>query len=163
MEKSDKENSAKVLQGPKPSSPRPAEYATSMMMNELKAEKDIDSFVKRNEQAFFSQSITNHFDMLLKKYGVNKNEAIERADIERSYGYQILRGTRDAKRDKYIRMAIGIGLDLEDTQRLLTIAKQGILYAKVMRDALLIFCINSKSNMMAIQTLLFDYGMEPLD
>lgn len=140
-----------------------AEASTQRMLNELKAATDLDSFVENNKESFYNQSISEHFDMLLKKYGVNKNEAIERADIERSYGYQILRGARDAKRDKYIRMAIGIGLDLEDAQRLLTVAKQGVLYPKVLRDAVLIFCINGRYDLITAQTLLYDRGLEILE
>lgn len=140
-----------------------AEASTQRMLNELKAATDLDSFVENNKESFYNQSISEHFDMLLKKYGVNKNEAIERADIERSYGYQILRGARDAKRDKYIRMAIGIGLDLEDSQRLLTVAKQGVLYPKVLRDAVLIFCINGRYDLITTQTLLYDRGLETLE
>jgi hypothetical protein len=138
------------------------DVSTQHMLNELKAAPDLDSYVEHNKDSFYSWPLSEHFDMLLKKYGVNKSEAIERADIERSYGYQILRGARDAKRDKYIRMAIGIGLDLEDTQRLLTVAKQGVLYPKVLRDAALIFCINGKCGLMTTQTLLHDHGLEVL-
>jgi hypothetical protein len=138
------------------------EPSTQHLLNELKAAPDLDSFVENNKESFLRRSISEHFDRLLKKYGVNKNEAIERADIERGYGHQILRGARDAKRDKYIRMAIGIGLDLEDTQRLLTVAKQGVLYPKVLRDAALIFCINGKYDLMTTQTLLYDYGLQTL-
>jgi hypothetical protein len=140
-----------------------AEPSTQHMLNELKAAADLDSFVADNKASFCSRPISEHFDMLLKKYGMNKNEVIERADIERSYGYQILRGARDAKRDKYIRMAIGIGLDLEDAQRLLTVAKQGVLYPKVLRDAILIFGINGRYDLMTIQTLLYDHGLETLE
>jgi hypothetical protein len=38
--------------------------------------------------------------MLLEKYSIWKAEAIERSNIERGYAYQILRGVKNAKRDK---------------------------------------------------------------
>ena len=138
-------------------------HTTTLMLNELKDEKDIESFIQRNEQAFYNKSISDHMEGLLKKYGISKNDLILRADIERGYGYQILRGVRGAKRDKYIRLALGIGLDLEDTQHMLMIAKQGILYPKVMRDALLIFCINNKYDIHTVQSMLFDHRLDVLE
>ncbi len=138
-------------------------HTTAHMLNELKEEKDIESFIKRNEQSFNSKSISDHMEGLLEKYGISKTEAILRADIERGYGYQILRGIRDAARDKYIRLALGIGLDLNDTQHMLMIARHGVLYPKVMRDALLIFCINKKCDVFTVQSLLFDHHLDTLE
>jgi hypothetical protein len=138
-------------------------HTTALLLNELIEEKDIESFLKRNEQSFYNKSISDHLESLLNKYGISKNEAILRADIERGYGYQILRGLRDAKRDKYIRLALGIGLDLNDTQHLLMIARHGVLYPKVMRDALLIFCINNKYDTFTVQSLLFDHHLDTLE
>ena len=142
---------------------RKAGHTTALLLNELNEEKDIDHFLKRNEQSFYNKSISDHLESLLDKYGVSKNEAILRADIERGYGYQILRGLRDAKRDKYLRLALGIGLDLDDTQHLLMIARHGVLYPKVMRDALLIFCINNKYNILTAQSMLFDHSLDTLE
>jgi hypothetical protein len=136
---------------------------TELLLNELKEERDIESFIKRNEQLFYNKSISDYMESLLEKYGTGKNEAILRADIERGYGYQILRGVRDARRDKYIRLALGIGLDLEDTQHMLMIARHGALYPKVMRDALLIFCINNKCDIFTVQSLLFDHHLGTLE
>jgi hypothetical protein len=140
-----------------------AGHITELLLNELKEEKDIESFLKRNEQSFYNKSIADHMESLLNKYGISKNEAILRADIERGYGYQILRGFRDARRDKYIRLALGIGLDLDDTQHMLMVLKHGVLYPKVMRDALLIFCINNKCDIVTVQSLLFDHHLDMLE
>ncbi len=136
---------------------------TEYLLNEIKAASKIDKFMEKNKKVFYSRTVSEHFNMLLKKYCVNKNEAIQRADIERGYGYQILRGVRDAKRDKYIRLAIGIGLDLDDTQRLLTIAKHGVLYPKIERDAVLIFCVSHHLDIMKAQDLLYDNGFKLLE
>lgn len=137
--------------------------STELMLNKLKSAQDIESFLDENQTGFYNTTISEHFDMLLKKYGTDKSEAIERADIERGYGYQILRGVKDARRDKYIRLAIGMGLDLDDTQRLLTIARHGILYSKVLRDAIIIFCINKHYDLMKLQLLLDEQNAAPLE
>ncbi len=137
--------------------------STEMMLSSLKTVKELGSFVAENEKIFYNDSIREHFDILLKKYGVSKKTAIARANIERGYAYQILRGAKDAKRDKYIRLAIGIGLTLEDTQRLLTITRNGILYAKILRDAIIIFCINNHLDIMKLEWLLEEQHVNPLE
>lgn len=137
--------------------------STEGMLNKLKEAKEFDRFVDENEKSFFNSSVREHLEMLLGKYSVSKKEAIERSNIERGYAYQILRGVKDAKRDKYIRLAIGIGLDLEDTQRLLTVARHGILYSKILRDAVIIFCINNRYDIMKTEWLLFEQHVDPLE
>jgi hypothetical protein len=136
---------------------------TTHMLNELKQEKDIEGFIRRNEQAFYNKTIADYMETLLEKSGISKGDAIKRADIERGYGYQILRGVRGASRDKYIRIALGIGLNLEETQHMLMVARQGALYPKVMRDAMVIFCINNRFDVHKAQALLFEHHLNILE
>ncbi len=137
--------------------------STEMMLGKLKAAREIGSFVEENERSFYNCTIREHFDILLEQYGISKAQAIERSNIERGYAYQILRGAKEAKRDKYIRLAIGIGLNLEDTQRLLTITRHGILYSKILRDAVIIFGINSRFDIMKLEWLLEEQHVDPLE
>jgi len=137
--------------------------STEVMLDKLKAAREIGSFVEENEKAFYNSTIREHFNMLFEKYNIGKAEAIERSNIERGYAYQILRGVKDAKRDKYIRLAIGIGLDLEDTQRLLTVARHGILYSRILRDAVIIFGINSRFDIIKLEWLLEEQHVDPLE
>lgn len=134
-----------------------------MMLSKLKAVRELGSSVAENESAFDNSTIREHFDMLLQKYGVSKAEAIERSSVERGHAYQVLRGAKDAGRDKLIRLAIGIGLNLEDTQRLLTITRHGILYSKILRDAVIIFGINNHFDIVRLEWLLEQQHVDPLE
>jgi hypothetical protein len=136
--------------------------STQAMLATLRTASSLDEFILENRDAFLEGNIRKHFEMLIAAHGVKKSEAIERSNIERGYAYQILRGTRDASRDKYIRLAIGIGLTLEETQQLLTVARLGILYSKVLRDAILIFGIVNRLGILTIECLLEEQGVEPL-
>ena len=148
-----------------PDKKKPADVPvlTEKLQNDLINADDFSGFARENTGAFFDGTVSGFIEGLLTKYNISKSDAIERADIERGYGYQILRGIRDAKRDKFIRLAIGIGLDLKDTQRLLTVAKQGILYPKILRDAVIIFSINNRYNIVKLQLLLDEQGAAPLE
>jgi len=137
--------------------------STDMLLNKLKAVQDLNSFVAENEKSFYNNTIREHFDMLLEKYGISKANAIKRSNIERGYAYQIMRGKKDAKRDKYIRLALGMGLNLEDTQQLLTIARHGVLYSKILRDAIIIYSINNHLDVVRLEWLLEEQHVEPLE
>jgi hypothetical protein len=137
--------------------------STTAMLSRLKEAQEIDAFIEGNKGAFYNGTVRDHFDMLLEKYNVGKKEAIERSNIERGYAYQILRGEKSAGRDKYIRLAVGIGLTLEDTQRLLTITHNGILYSKILRDAIIIFSINNHFDIIKLCWLLEEQHADPLE
>lgn len=137
--------------------------STETMLGKLKTAREIGSFIEENEKSFCNSTIREHFDMLFEKYGIGKAKAIERSNIERCYAYQILRGLKDAKRDKYIRLAIGIGLNLDDTQRLLTVARHGVLYPKILRDAVIIFGINNRFDVIRLEWLLEEQRVDPLE
>lgn len=114
---------------------------TSKLLNQLKNEQDINQLLAQNESDFLSQDTVSFFEEMMSKYKLDKSDIILRADIDRSYGYQILRGARCASRDNYLRIAIGMGLDLTDTQLLLNTTQTSPLYARIKRDAAIIFCI----------------------
>lgn len=57
-------------------------------------------------------------------------------------------------RDKLIQLAIGLELDVEDTQTLLKMGGMAPLYAKIKREAAIIFCINKGYTWMEMQAFL---------
>jgi hypothetical protein len=129
----------------------------------LKEENNINNFLIKNESAFISQDIIEFFNNMIAKYKVEKSDVIQRADIDRSYGYQVLRGYRSASRDNYIRIAIGFGLDLEDTKRLLNVTQASPLYIKIKRDAAIIYCIEKHLDLSSTQELLYSLNLKILE
>ncbi len=88
-----------------------------------------------------TQLLSEYLYEKMNKYGVVPRDLVIRTNISQPHIYQILSGTRGVSREKLIALAIGIGLDLDETQRLLTIGQCGTLYPKVRRDAAIICCI----------------------
>ena len=76
-----------------------------------------------------------YLEELLETKGLNKADVIREANIARTYGYQIFQGERLASRDKLIALSAAMHLTLQECNRLLKIAKAGILYSKNRRDA----------------------------
>ncbi len=136
---------------------------TTKLLGYLKNEQNIRRFLAQNESDFVSQNIASFFEEKMLKYKLDKSEIILRADIDRSYGYQILRGARYASRDNYLKIAIGMGLDLTDTQLLLNITQTSPLYVRVKRDAVIIYCIENHYTLRAAQELLYNLNSKILE
>lgn len=91
---------------------------------------------------FLDDDIRTFFDELLSRVGLRKSEVIRKANLSRTYGYQIMSGRRLGKRDYYLLIALAMSLDLSTTQRMLGVAGCGALHPLIRRDAAVIFAIN---------------------
>ena len=107
-------------------------------------------------------SFIDYINELLIEKNLEKSDIIKDALIPRTYAYQIFQGSKQAGRDKILQLAIAMKLNLEETNRLLTIAHHNILYAKHQRDATIIFCISNHYNLFATNELLDEYSHELL-
>lgn len=82
--------------------------------------------------------------------------------LSRSFAYQICSGERIPGRDIILRIALVLGLSLDETQRLLSLANRGSLYPKVKRDSLFIYALTNRYDLYRTDELFSQYGQEPL-
>lgn len=82
----------------------------------------------------------------MERAGISRADCISALDLDRSYGYQILNGTRVPTRECLIRIGLLLGLSIEDFQRMLNIAGRRSLYVKNMLDAKVFYAIKHKMN-----------------
>lgn len=120
---------------------------------------DLIQALDENEDAFVQPSVSEYLKELCEKYNMAPAQMIRSAHIERTYGYQILNGTRNPSRDKLLQIAFGMGLSLEEAQALLKRAEKSSLYAKVKRDAVCIFALSHDLNLFDVQELLASVGL----
>lgn len=76
--------------------------------------------------------------------GISRADCISALDLDRSYGYQILNGTRIPSRNCLIRIGLFFGLSVEDFQRMLNIAGRRSLYVKNTLDAKVFYAVKHK-------------------
>ena len=62
-----------------------------------------------------------------------------------------------------IQLSLGLSLDLRMTNNLLSLSNNGMLYPKVKRDALLIYCVENHKSVYETNECLMEYGLELLD
>ena len=70
---------------------------TTHMQEKLKGD-----FFPQNWEEFLDDDIRSFFDALLNETGQKKSEIIKKANLSRSYGYQLMEGRRRGKRDYYL-------------------------------------------------------------
>ena len=107
-------------------------------------------------------SFHEYLKKLMDKKKISATELISRACISKTYAYQFINGERIPGRDIVIRMAFALKLNIDDTQRLLTLAGKGVLYPKIRRDAGILLCFRKKMTLDDTNSFLEDLGEVPL-
>lgn len=92
-----------------------------------------------------------------------RGKVLALTNIQRNYGYQIFDGSKKASKDKVIQLCLALGIDLHLSNNLLSLSNNGMLYPKVKRDALLIYCIENNKSVYETNELLMEYELEILD
>jgi hypothetical protein len=81
---------------------------TTHMQEQLKGD-----FFPQDWAEFLDEDIRVFFDALLEQTGQKKSEVIRKANLARTYGYQLMEGRRLGKRDYYLQIALAMSLDLK--------------------------------------------------
>ena len=76
--------------------------------------------------------------------------------------YQIFSGTRHPERKKLLCLAVGMSLNLEETQTLLKCAGYAPLYVKMPFDSVVIYGVCKQLSVIEINEILFDNHLETL-
>ena len=107
-------------------------------------------------------SFTSYYRSLTEAKGLTDSELITKSGIEKSYYYQIMKGTRSPGRDKVLRLCLAAELSLRETTRALELSGNAPLYPKRRRDIILSVAVNQKAGVIDANLLLEKYGEEPL-
>ena len=136
---------------------------TDELLNTLKSKKNIKDYFSENSGEMVFESLTDMVNYFMKNKNLKKSEVIDRANIERHYGYQILDGSKKPSRDKLIMLCFGLELTLEETQNMLKKCGWGELYPRDARDSVIIFGIFNNKSVVETNILLDDQGQKALE
>lgn len=136
--------------------------STDELTNEIIKTKDIKTYLEKNENELIDKDFHNYLMDVIVEKDLDNKDIIEKSNLNRVYFYHLLSGKRKPSRDKIIQLVFGLRLDLKETQRLLKISKMKELYSKVRRDAIIIYGINNKMNIVDLEILLDEEGEQPL-
>lgn len=135
---------------------------TEKMVEELALCDDFKTFYDENRDYMVTDTLVEMLRDLQKEKGLRKSDIIRRAEISEVYAYQIFAGTRHPERKKLLCLAIGLTLNLEETQTLLKCAGYAPLYVKQPFDSVVMYGICKQMSIIEINELLFKNNLETL-
>lgn len=135
---------------------------TSKIVEELGLCPDFKTFYHENRGYMVTASLADLLARLLDQKGLKKAQVIKNAELSEVYGYQIFSGIRVPERKKLLCLAVGMGLNIEETQQLLKCAGYSQLYVKLPFDSVVLYGLCKALSVVQINELLYEYGLETL-
>ncbi len=139
-----------------------SEMSSAGLDERMRKARDIDEYLDENQEYMLNQSLREHLNALLVQKGLLVADVARESQLDRKYVYQIFDGKKHPSRDKLIAIAFGLGLDEEETQRMLKVSGNKELYVRNKRDAVILFALQRKKTLMETNDLLDDHGMTAL-
>ena len=127
---------------------------------------EFDKFCKEQKDSMDpdEHAFSEYIKGLLKEKKMTQQMVFLKADIPERYGYKLLSGEKHTRqRDVILRICYAAEMTLEETQRALQKYGMPQLYAKILRDALLIIIFNERpGGIIEVNELLSEKGMDLL-
>lgn len=131
------------------------EKNTDTLLGELTSTPNLSKFLAANQEQFINESFVEMLQTLFRKSGLSKAALAKKSEISDVYLYQIFSGERTPSRDRTICLCFGLSATLEETQMLLKRSGFAQLYAKIRRDAIIIYGLTRKMELPEINERLF--------
>lgn len=135
---------------------------TAELNHEIKAATDIEDFLTKNKNQMLTCSLSEHLNKLLSQKGISRADVVRGSLLDRAYVYQIFSGEKTPSRDKLIAIAFGLCLSDEEAQKMLKLSGNRELYARDERDAVILFALQRKKNILEVNDLLSIHRLRTL-
>ena len=137
------------------------ERLTDELLEQLLASATPEAYL--TETGIEDRSFADYLNELLAAKNLKKSQVIREAGFDSTYGYQFFSGERTKPaRDYVIQLAFGLRCSLVEAQRLLRRAGVSELWAKVPRDAVIIYALEHGYSRAQADDDLFRLGFETL-
>lgn len=129
---------------------------TEELTAELKLTKDIEDYLDFDELA--PVSLAEYINALVENKKTKLSIVARKAHMSSSYLYKLSEGKRKSPtRNKALQICFGLGLDIDESNELLKLAGVGVLYSKIARDSIIMFCLEKKHSILKCEELLEKY------
>ncbi|WMJ81758.1 helix-turn-helix transcriptional regulator [Clostridium sp. MB40-C1] len=133
------------------------------ILNSIDNTSNLNIYVKKVKTTFSNLDFCSYVTSILEEKNIKKSKLIELSNLDRTYAYQILNGTKKPSRNKILQLCIAAKLNIEETQKALTLGNVGQLYPKDPRDSAIMFSINKRLNLIDTNDLLGQLNLDYLD
>lgn len=130
--------------------------STDELLALLFKERNLEHFLQRNESAYLTASFSDYLNDWCRKHLQVPEQVIRRANLEKSYGHQLFSGKRNPSRDTVLQLAFAMQADLRQAQEMLRAARRSLLYPRIKRDAVIIYCLHNRVSLTDTQIILQD-------
>jgi hypothetical protein len=129
---------------------------TSTFFRNLFKTSSIKEFIEKNRDEMCLPSFSQYITKLCEKKKEVPERIIRRANIERSFGHQLFKGTKKPSRDTVLQFAFGFEADVDMAQEMLKHSRMSPLYPRVKRDAVILYCLNNRFTIVETQNVLHE-------
>ncbi len=133
--------------------------STDELLKLLFKERNLERFLQRNESVYLNTSFSDYISSWCKTHQEVPEHLIRRANLEKSFGHQLFTGKRKPSRDTVIQMAFAMGADVPQTQEMLKIARKSLLYPRIKRDTVVIYCLHNHISLLDAEIILADLNL----
>lgn len=134
-----------------------SELKTEELTAELKLTKDIEDYLDFDELA--PVSLAEYINALVENKKTKLSIVARKPHMSSSYLYKLSEGKRKSPtRNKALQICFGLGLDIDESNEFLKIAGVGILYPKLGRDSIIMFCLEKGWGIIECEELLEKYN-----
>lgn len=123
----------------------------------LKAES-LDDVLK----GIYTDSFEKHLQQLINKKGLKNSEVYAAANINKQYFSKLLKGKVKPSKEKVLALAVGLHLNMDETIDFLGLAGYAISPISQTDAVVRYFIEHENYNVIKIDMVLFDYGLDPL-
>jgi len=135
------------------------QISTDELLKLLFKERSLERFLQRTESAYLITGFSDYISAWCKAHGQVPEQLIHRANLEKSFGHQLFSGKRKPSRDTVIQLAFAMGLDVAQTQEMLKIARKSLLYPRIKRDTVIIYCLHNHIRLVDAEIILADLNL----
>lgn len=133
------------------------------MLRSTRSVSDLEKYAETLSTNNSFHTFSEYLCFILREHNITESTLIRNSQIQRTYAYQILNGIKNPGRDKVIALCLAAQMNLEETQRSLTLAGLGQLYPRRHRDSILIFALEHQLSVQQVNELLFEEQEAPLE
>lgn len=136
--------------------------STDELQSQLNKITNLNKYLQNNRQDLIIPNPLEYLIKLAKDKEISKAELVRNSQLERSYAYHLLEGSKKLTREKALALAFGARLSQEETQSFLKYAQLPKLYPRNQRDSVILYCLKKGFSLIDANLILADLKFEPI-
>lgn len=133
--------------------------STEELLRLLFKERSLEHFLVQKESSFLFPSFGEYLTDWCARHQVVPGQLIRRANLEKSFGHQLFSSKRHPSRDTVLQLAFAMQADVKQTQEMLKIARKSLLYPRIKRDTVILYCLHNRISLVDTEIVLEDLGL----